>query len=52
MIEVRNLKNKRVCDISPDRKAVEIVRDGCVTRITVARDGTLEVENRPLKKTA
>lgn len=45
MSEVRNLNNKRVCDVSEDRKVVEIVIKGCKTRITANPDGTLNIEN-------
>jgi len=45
MTEVRNLKDKRVCDISDDKKVIEIVNKGCLTRITANPDGTLKVEN-------
>lgn len=45
MTEVRNLKNKRVCDLSEDHKVVEIVIKGCKTRITANPDGTLNIEN-------
>ena len=42
---VRNFNGKRVCDISGDRRVIEIVLKGCVTRITANPDGTLKVEN-------
>ena len=45
MTEFRNLNNKRVCDISPDGRIVEIVLKDCMTRITANPDGTLCVEN-------
>lgn len=48
----KNLNDKRVCDISNDRKVVEIVQKGCLTRITANPDGTLKVENVPLPKAA
>lgn len=41
----KNAAGKRVCDISEDRRAVEIVQRGYVTRITANPDGTLLVEN-------
>ena len=47
MEPVKNLNDKRVCDISHDRKVVEIVQKGCLTRITANPDGTLKVENVP-----
>lgn len=45
MVEIRNLNGKRVCDISPDGKSIEIVQKGCLTRITANPDGTLNIEN-------
>ena len=52
MEPVKNLNDKRVCDISRDRKVVEIVQKGCLTRITANKDGTLNIENVPLHKAA
>lgn len=52
MEEVRNLNGKRVCDISRDRKVIEIVQKDCLTRITANPDGTLNVENVPISKAA
>ncbi|MDR2513628.1 MAG: hypothetical protein LBD02_00260 [Christensenellaceae bacterium] len=43
MSEVTNLDCKRVCDISADKRMVEIRRKDCVTRITANPDGTLNV---------
>ena len=45
MEEVRNLNGKRICDMSPDRKVIEIVQKGYITRITANADGTLNIEN-------
>lgn len=45
MNKFKNLNNKRVCDISTDRKVVEINQKGFITRITANSDGTLKVEN-------
>ena len=45
MKEVRNLNGKRVCDMSQDRKVIEIAQKGCLTRITANPDGTLNIEN-------
>lgn len=49
---IRNLAGKRVCDISEDLKTVEIVVKNYVTRITVNKDGKLQVvnERRPLNE--
>lgn len=52
MEPVKNLNHKRVCDISSDRKVVEIVQKGCLTRITANPDGTLKVENVPIPNAA
>ena len=46
--EVRNLNGKRVCDISQDRRVIEIVQKGCLTRITANPDGMLKIENVPI----
>lgn len=45
MSEVHNLDLKRVCDISDDRKVVEIRKKDCITRIVSNSDGTLKVTN-------
>lgn len=47
MNEVRNLNNKRVCDLSTDRRVIEIRLKNCLTRITANPDGTLNVEHVP-----
>jgi len=52
MEEFRNLKGKRVCDMSRDHKVIEIVYKDCLTRITANPDGTLNVENVPVTKAA
>ena len=52
MEPVKNLNDKRGCDISHDRRVVEIVQKGWLTRITANPDGTLKVENVPLPKVA
>ena len=43
MSEIQNLDRKRVCDISGDKKIVEIRKKDCVTRITANPDGTLSI---------
>lgn len=48
MEEFRNLNGKRVCDVSEDKKTVEIVASGFKTQITANPDGTLKIENCPL----
>lgn len=52
MEEIRNLNGKRVCDMSEDKKIVEIVQKDCITRITANPDGTLKIENFLLPKAA
>lgn len=52
MLEIRNLNGKRVCDISNDRKVIEIMQKGCITRITAADNNTLKIENISLNKEA
>lgn len=43
--EIRNLDEKRVCDISEDRKHIVISKKDCKTIISVAKDGTLQVSH-------
>jgi hypothetical protein len=43
MSEVTNLDRKRVCDISTDKRMVEIRRKDCVTIIAANPDGTLNI---------
>ena len=50
MAEIRNLNGKRICDISKDRRVVEIVQKDCLTRITANPDGSLKIEH--IKKVA
>lgn len=45
-MEVKNLNQKRVCDISPDRKKLQIRKGNCLTEITVNKDGTLNISHR------
>ena len=52
MEEIRNLNGKRVCDISRDRKVIEIIQRNCLTRITANSDGTLNIENIPINNAA
>lgn len=48
MEQIHNLNGKRVCDRSEDRRVIEIVQKGCLTRITANPDGTLNIENLPI----
>ena len=50
MQEFQNFDNKRVCDVSDDKKTVIIRKKGCMTRITANKDGTLNVTNVPDNK--
>lgn len=52
MNEVRNLDNKRVCDVSGDSKFAEIVRKDCITRICVGADGKLQITHERIRVTA
>jgi hypothetical protein len=47
MNEFRNNDGKRVCDVSTDKRVIEIRLRNCITRITANPDGTLEIENIP-----
>ena len=48
MNPIRNLNNKRVMDLSVDRRRAEIRRGNCVTTITTNPDGTLRITHRLL----
>ena len=52
MEEWKNAAGKRVCDISEDRRFIEIVQRGYVTRITANSDGTLLIKNIVQRKAA
>lgn len=52
MGEFRNNNGKRVCDVSEDKRIVEIRQKDCITRITANPDGTLNVENIRLTQVA
>jgi len=43
MSEIKNLDHKRVCDVSADKRVVEIRRKDCITKITANPDGTLKI---------
>ena len=49
MTPFRNGSGKRILDISEDKKVILIEVKGNTTRITVNKDGTLNVENLPQK---
>lgn len=46
MVEIKNLDEKRVCDISEDGKEVIIRKKDCVTIIHAAGDGTLKISHQ------
>lgn len=50
MKPVKDLNNKRVCDLSDDKKTVYIRRGDCVTTVTADENGILNVtsEKAPL----
>lgn len=52
MTEYRNSNGKRVCDISTDKRVIEIQQKGCITRITANPDGTLKIVSIPTKTVA
>lgn len=52
MEEVRNINNKRICDISKDKKVIEICLKDCLTIITGNPDGTLNITHQHKKDVA
>lgn len=49
MTKIMDINHKRVCDISDDRKTVEIRRKDCVTIIRTKPDGTLSVTHERIE---
>ena len=49
-MQVINLYKKRVCDLSNDKKIVQIRRGDCVTYIRANQDGTLHITHIRDKK--
>ena len=45
MSTVKNLNNKRICDISEDDKTITIKLKNCATTIRANPDGTLSVSH-------
>ena len=43
MKQIKDLNNKRVCDLSDDRKVAYVRRGDCMTRISVEEDGSLKI---------
>ena len=50
MSEIKNLDNKRVCDICDNDKTVIIKLKGCATTIRANPDGTLRVSHKYILK--
>lgn len=46
MFEIKNLDQKRVCDLSDDKKTLIIQKKGCVTIVKANDDGTLFVTQK------
>ena len=46
MLQVKNLGDKRVCDMTEDRKSIIIRKRNCLTIITVNSTGKLTVVHR------
>ena len=49
-MQVTNLNKKRICDLSNDKKVVQIRRGDCVTYIRANQDGTLRITHSRDKK--
>lgn len=43
MNQVINLNNKRIFDLSEDKRVAEIRKGDCLTRIRANQDGTLDI---------
>lgn len=52
MTEVRNFNQKRVGDISADKRIFEIRLKDCITRIIAQPDGTLSIIHEKTKLAA
>lgn len=50
MNQVLDLNNKRVFDISDDKKIIEHRRKDCITTISISPDGTLNISHRRVKQ--
>ena len=48
----RDLNEKRVFDLSRDRKTLEVICKDCKTMVTIAKDGTLLVRSERIVKPA
>lgn len=49
-MKILNLNQKRVCDLSDDKKVIRIRKGDCVTYIHANRDGTLSCVHRRVRK--
>jgi hypothetical protein len=49
-MQIANLNKKRVCDLSNDKRVIQIRRGDCVTLIRANRDGTLQITHIRDKK--
>jgi len=47
--KVTNLDQKRVCDITADKKTVVIHKKGCITWIKANPNGTLRITHERIK---
>lgn len=45
MKQIKDLNNKRICDISEDRKALYIRKGDCITTVTAGEDGKLNIKS-------
>ena len=45
MNKIYNFDKKRVCDLSNDKRVVEIKKGNCITRISSNPDGTLKINH-------
>ena len=43
MKQIKDLNNKRVCDLSDDSKFAYVRRGDCMTQISVEEDGRLKI---------
>ncbi len=51
MIPIRNLDQKRVCDMAEDRKSLTIIKKDCITQIRIEATGVLTVDNIRIPQT-
>lgn len=49
--EVKNLDYKRVCDVSTDKRVVEILKKDCITKIVANPNGTLNITHKRIIST-